>query len=137
MAAAGIVGGLLPDIDHPNSIIRRKLSLLGAPFALIRHRTITHSALCLALLGVIAYLAFIRWPLAAPVLAAAIAGYAAHILADALTVEGVPLLWPVRWRLRGFFRTGGLADHALELCALLYSAYALLSSILPSLALWR
>ena len=35
------------------------------------------------------------WP-ALPAIAAA--GVVAHLLGDAITVEGVPFLWPVRWR---------------------------------------
>lgn len=121
----GALGGLLPDLDHPKSMLTqkvapisiggdRKLSLaltaigilvlgyrgwlplqsvamialwvLVAAFA--KHRGITHS-----LIG----LAWATWALQGwlgTLCVAFAASYGSHLVADALTHGGVPLLWP-------------------------------------------
>lgn len=118
--AAAALGSLLPDIDEPGSIIGSKVpgSALGRvgraaagglvlylgikgnnrlaivsgvgllALAFIPHRGITHSllALVLAWLGARALLPGAALPFAV--------GYALHLMADALTPAGVPLLWP-------------------------------------------
>jgi inner membrane protein len=47
-------------------------------------------------------------------------GYLSHLLADALTISGMPLLWPWRTRAYGLpkavrLRTGGRVEYALTL----------------------
>lgn len=92
--AAATLGALLPDIDHPQSWAGRKLRVVSVPLALVfGHRGITHSLLAVA--GAIALLAVMgTGGMAAPVAI----GYLSHLLADALTPSGVPLLWPSRRR---------------------------------------
>lgn len=111
-AALGLaaLGSLLPDIDHPQSWAGKRLALVSIPLAaLIGHRGVTHSLIAVA--GFVALLAGLGVNhLAAPLAV----GYLAHLLADALTVSGVPLLWPSRrpYGLR-LIRTGSLAEIAL------------------------
>jgi membrane-bound metal-dependent hydrolase YbcI (DUF457 family) len=122
-------GALLPDIDNARSIIGHKLGPVSKEIQHIAgHRTIFHSILGLALGSLLAiglqqlviYLLAQRG-LVAPALYirgsflvffAVLFGCVMHIVADALTQGGVPLLWPnhkrfgfppnPRWR----FRTG-------------------------------
>lgn len=111
-AALGLaaLGSLLPDIDHPQSWAGKRLAVVSIPLAaLIGHRGVTHSLIAVA--GFVALLALLGVNhLAAPLAV----GYLAHLLADALTVSGVPLLWPSRrpYGLR-LIRTGSLAEIAL------------------------
>jgi len=67
----------------------------------IKHRTITHWLLWPLLL---------YWFLPNPIGVGLAIGWGMHILADALTVEGVPALWPIPIRLRGFVHTGGITE---------------------------
>lgn len=112
-ALAGAVGALLPDVDSDESEIRqmtrtsRSAGVGGRLVSLLMpsHRGITHSLLAVGLLALAAQWigqAWV-WP--------AVTGYVSHLLADALTRQGVPLWWPLRWRLRGPISTGSLIEH--------------------------
>ena len=124
--ALGAVGGLaamLPDIDHPQSAIRRKTGAVGTLAAFwMSHRGITHSALAVLLVGLVAAL------LSQPLFAAAIAGgYASHLILDGCTLSGIPFFWPAARRIHLLpsgvrIRTGSFAEQgvALMLIALLF-----------------
>ncbi|GLY62267.1 membrane protein [Pectobacterium carotovorum subsp. carotovorum] len=97
-----LLTALLPDIDHPKSVLGQRLKWLSSPIArLFGHRGFTHSLLATA-----AGIFFIQtrlppdWPIPTDAYHAMIVGYLSHILADMLTPSGVPLLWPCRWRFR-------------------------------------
>lgn len=124
VAACG-VGALLPDLDHPNSLISRRVGVLAMPVHLsVKHRGALHSGLIvLILLGVALG---ISESFRTPALAV-VAGYASHLLLDALTVSGIPLLWPHRGRFRLLrLRTGGLIENlfAVGLLAGLLTVFA-------------
>ena len=141
----GIVASLMPDLDGTDStartavglgkeqikrewrkrprpvlIVRRVVSIPFNLFArLIPHRGPTHWILTAVILwGVVAYAATLfNLP---PVLWVAFgAGYMSHLLADALTVAGVPLLGPLSGRSVRFLprpialRTGSAAESVL------------------------
>lgn len=119
-ALAGAVvcayGALLPDLDHPNSLIAWRLHIrpLCRLVAWVSggHRHATHSALFVGLVALAAQYAHL--PLAAarrcghPGWAAArtpgwavlalTLGVACHIVGDCLTPEGCPILWPLPYR---------------------------------------
>ena len=106
---AGVLGALLPDIDHPNSTISHDLHVargdgplgcagcLGGVFRAMMggHRGATHSLLfvgvCLVLVW---YLVPLGWR---PYGLAFTLGYASHLVAD--LGHGVPLAWPISRRL--------------------------------------
>ena len=98
MVAGGIVAGLaglLPDVDHPHAAVGRMLPRWWHRLT-PGHRGPTHSLVwCVAL--------------------AVLAGSLSHVLADGLTVAGVPLWWPFRRRRSVFlgalaFRTRSWAE---------------------------
>lgn len=112
-------GALLPDVDHPESSFGRRVSIISIPLsAMLGHRGFTHS---LAAVGV--FSALLAWSavnagggdmtaaLAIFIVAPLSVGYLSHLLGDALTVSGVPLMWPKRrlykWPL---FRTGSARE---------------------------
>ncbi|MCC7167122.1 MAG: metal-dependent hydrolase [Rhodospirillales bacterium] len=104
------LGALLPDIDHPNSWVGKRLAVVSVPLAaVVGHRGVTHSLI--AILALLAFLAPAGLDHAAAPLAV---GYLSHLLADALTLSGVPLLWPSK-RIYGIplIRTGSLAEIGL------------------------
>jgi inner membrane protein len=90
LSGTGALVALLPDIDHPQSPIRRRMGILGSVFSLVKHRGITHTLIAEVVVA-IAALALLPRPLAI----AAVFGYASHILADMMTIRGVPVLWPL------------------------------------------
>lgn len=71
------------------------VSLIGIFFIAVSfapHRGLTHSLLMTV---------YVWWvaDTAAPELATAVVvGYASHLIADMLTVSGIPLLWPLPWK---------------------------------------
>lgn len=128
------LGALLPDIDNAHSTLGKKLGWISKEIQhKFGHRTLFHSLLGLILgsaiaLGVqqiVTYLLLSRG-LTIParvigsshiVFIAVLFGCVMHLLADALTLEGIPLLWPMKkyigfppirsWR----FRTGSWQEH--------------------------
>ena len=80
-AAAGL-GALLPDIDHPGSVVGRRLWFFSIPVSLLfGHRGITHS-----LIAVVVMSAAIVWQAGAqPWVAALAIGYLTHLVGDWLS----------------------------------------------------
>lgn len=100
--AGGLLTCLLPDIDHPKSVLGQRLTWVSKPIArLCGHRGFTHSLLPI-IVGILLFILGLFPEKAIPldVLHAMIIGYLSHIVADMLTPAGVPLLWPSRWRFR-------------------------------------
>jgi inner membrane protein len=59
---------------------------------------------------------------------ALVAGYASHVLADALNTRGVPLLWPMGKPIRllpGGIRSGGVVEVAVALVVLGFAGWEL------------
>jgi inner membrane protein len=128
IAALGsnMIGGLLPDLDNVTSDIWDKIRFGNLLARLIKpliggHRMISHSLLGL---GIVAFLSEkILNTLGGIILvdmkivwAALIIGYLSHLLADTLTTEGVPWLFPIPYRF-GFppekqfrIKTGGWGE---------------------------
>lgn len=94
--AAGI-GGLLPDLDHPESVLGRRLPLISIPLAKVfGHRGMTHSLLAVAIMlsALVAITTIYQWGFVAWLVPPLIVGYLSHILGDSMTPSGVPLFWP-------------------------------------------
>lgn len=100
MLLAGAIGGLLPDLDCPQSMINGYIPGSGLILGLtgIRHRTFTHSLPFLALIWAVWLAASI--PIPYPLMLAGTFGFLSHLAADMTTSEGIPLLYPIRfyWR---------------------------------------
>lgn len=151
LVLTAIFASLMPDLDEENSMIyrytmekvsperRRKLIgglgalciltavlmfsgplfMAGVYFMAIPfsgHRKFTHSLLALA---IVSYLADSIHPdLMLPVLL----GYLSHLLADSLTVSGVPWLWPITKTFRfAKLKTGGVPDYLIGYITLFYA----------------
>ncbi len=108
------LGALVPDIDNARSTLGKRLGIVSREIQKhAGHRRLFHSLVGLALTGAIVWvaqqgvafaLARLGWPrtaegLAANVaLAALLVGYLLHLIADSLTLGGVPWLWPAHTR---------------------------------------
>lgn len=96
-------GSLLPDIDQPSSNFWQSIPLGGVgrfiiPKTLGGHRNLSHSILGIGLAYLLAKM-ISSWLLSEHVpqnilLESFFAGFLAHLAADSVTVQGIPLLWP-------------------------------------------
>lgn len=100
MAVGGALGGVLPDIDLPTSHIGRRTRPVSTFInKVFGHRGFTHTLLALILLTYMLFLTIGMFSspfkefYVAFVLGLLI-GYASHLLLDALTISGIPLLYP-------------------------------------------
>jgi inner membrane protein len=112
VVAAGAVGSLLPDIDHPKSTFGKVIwPISGIIGGIFGHRGITHS-----LLAVLA-VAWFLWGHLPPWGLGLAVGYLSHLLADWLTPSGVPLMWPSRRMFHSPYpiRTGGAGEFLLSM----------------------
>ncbi len=66
---------------------------------------------------------FIYWPIYLT------AGYVLHILADALTKQGILYVYPLPFRIAGPFKTGGVMEHILLLCCLVMLSFGILALV--------
>lgn len=91
-AGAGLIGGLLPDIDHPKaSISKYAVGVGGAARLFISHRGATHTLLFAALLiGVLLVIGAPVWAVTAFA-----AGFLLHIVCDMVTPQGLRILRPL------------------------------------------
>lgn len=139
----GWVGGLIPDIDHPNSKISR-FKVLGFPvfkplawiiFTLFGHRGATHTLWSLFLTSLPFMLAPLFLPANSIILSVLIAlfgigyavGYFSHLLLDSLTPSGTPFVWPLPTVHLGQLPTGKY-DELVQVCLiliLLFSCWSL------------
>ena len=91
------VASLLPDIDLPPARIGRLFWFISVPLERrFGHRTITHSAIGIA---AVALLAAPLWWVAPLYFWAVVGGYWSHLWIDMLNVRGVDLFWPSPVRL--------------------------------------
>lgn len=81
------LGSLLPDLDHPSSILGRRI--FGASALGLKHRGWMHS-----LLGLIVF-ATLFWTLNPKFVPGITLGYFLHLLADTLNPAGIPWLYPI------------------------------------------
>lgn len=134
------LGSLMPDLDHPQSMITARVPLAGWIVSrLVSHRGILHSILGLGLwsiavglvtsgvittgtlLGLSVQASFVNLG------AGFLTGYFLHILADIVTTGGVRLFYPAQLKVSlRLMSTGGLAEYAFRvLLILLCSLYAI------------
>lgn len=116
-----VLGSLLPDIDHPHSQVGKLTQPVSGFLArYLGHRGVTHSLL--AVVGFTSLLFASAEGMGAnrpsSLLAAVSIGYLSHLLADYLTLTGIPLLWPLKLKFSMplmKLRVGSPVEHALTL----------------------
>ena len=115
-----LFAALLPDIDHPGSMLGKKLWPLSGIISLFfGHRGLFHSIFVPVLFLFLGWYFQVLW------MGIALAcGYMSHLLADSFTVSGVKP-FGVGPRVRGFIRTGGLLEFVLFMLLLLFLLWIL------------
>jgi len=78
------IGAILPDIDVEGATITRYL-----PKIPVEHRTITHSILALVVVAFFANIVSTQFGVGMAM------GYLSHLVLDAMTPTGIPLLYPL------------------------------------------
>lgn len=147
---ANMIGGLIPDIDSATSDIWDKfrggnvIAPIIRPF-IGRHRTISHSLLGMVIIGYVlrAVLALMGTVLLVDMTIvwwAMMIGVASHLITDAMTRQGIPLLFPlsIRFGIPPFefmrMKTGGLIEKLIVFPGLIllngYLVYANYSTYL-------
>lgn len=126
----GIIGALAPDIDgngsitRPGNLARRMLPGRFISSFVVRVLNISGRTLGFVVRRVVRHRGFFHWPIlpicmfvtahwySLPLLLYFAIGYLSHILADACTVSGVPLLAPISKRSYRIarIRTGGFGE---------------------------
>lgn len=103
-----IVGSLLPDIDQASNRLWDLIPVghfVGKIFTklFLAHRTLSHSLLGIFLINKALW--WVLFKLFNPsfidvkiVYSSIMIGYLSHLLADAFTEEGLPLLFPIKWK---------------------------------------
>lgn len=105
---ANLIGTLLPDIDQASNRLWDMLpagNTIGKVLKniLLGHRTISHSVVGIALVyygmnWLIPKLLNNIYIQVNLVIISLLIGYISHLLADGLTEEGLPLLWPIKYK---------------------------------------
>jgi inner membrane protein len=109
-AAVGALAGLLPDIDHPGSMLSRKVPVIPVVVSAVAgHRQLTHTVwfgLAMAILAAVFLAGFA--PDRAHLAVAVFAGALSHVILDGLTRGGVRPLAPLPLHLKGPLNTGDI-----------------------------
>lgn len=95
-----ILGSLLPDIDHPQAYLGRRIRVISVPiYKLFGHRGITHSFLFMGLIGIASAVWWAKYPL---FFGGLFIGILSHLLGDMSTPSGIPLFYPNKTRYKFF-----------------------------------
>lgn len=120
MLAGGVLGSMLPDIDHPGSAFGRRVPFLSIPLsAIFGHRGITHSLIAVVGMSALVWysLHHLDWHpgYSVPFVVGIAVGYLSHLAGDWMTNSGVPLLWPSKRRFVAPLRifTGDTVEYLL------------------------
>ena len=116
-----LLGAMLPDVDHPNSYLGRKIKVVSWFF---KHRGFFHSLLILPVISFLLYYLLNTSRFTLPLLI----GYTTHLAGDMLTKEGIQPFTPISswtWRV-GLFRVGSIAEYIIFGALLVTSGYLLI-----------
>lgn len=103
-----MIGGLLPDVDHPSSKFGRLVPFISYPVsAIFGHRGITHSLLAIVAMSVI----LVNYGATDQYIAPLVIGYLSHLIGDWIT-GGIPIFWPYQKKYSSpiVFETNSIAE---------------------------
>jgi len=113
---------IIPDIDSRFSKIGHHRMFRIFNF-FVKHRGIMHSFTFLALVSALIFLFFKEalFPFAS--------AYTLHLLLDALTIQGIMPLFPLKFRIKGKIKTGGIVENILFFSFILADLFLIFSKI--------
>lgn len=101
LVAGAYIGSLIPDIDHPNSFLGKKVKIISVVInKIFGHRGITHTPLICFLFGALllllgSYFNGLSQIIYSQFAIGIIVGYLSHLIMDGFTISGIPLLYPL------------------------------------------
>ncbi len=100
---------LFPDIDHPGSKLGRKVKPLSFLLNILAgHRGLMHGLIVpFFLFFIISFFGYRLYAIAVLI------GGISHLVLDSLTKSGVRWFFPLKFRIKGPFVSGGIADSVL------------------------
>ena len=117
-----VLATALPDIDTKFSKIGHyKISKIFNFF--VKHRGITHSFSFLAILSLLIFLFFKE------ILLSFVFAYSLHLILDALTISGITPFYPLKLKIKGRMKTGGITETLLFVSFLLIDSFLIFSKI--------
>jgi len=111
-----LVASVLPDIDHAQSLLGRKVKIVSWIF---RHRGFFHSIFAMVAFTVVVQLLFLGRGLSLVFMT----GYAGHLFADSVTREGTRLFYPRKLVTRGPLRVGSFAETMIIFLLVVLTVY--------------
>jgi inner membrane protein len=125
--AAGIIGGLIPDIDHRNSTIGKKMKITSwITNKIFGHRGITHTPFLWIILSSLLILGtlYLNLDEYLPIVYGFIIGYGSHLFLDWITKGGIPLLFPFKRKKYNLtpFKSSGWLDVTFMILAVVEPA---------------
>ncbi len=105
------ISSLLVDLDCSQSFLGKRIQTVSWFIEkLFGHRNFFHSVFPLLIL-LILFFYILDWNIAGM---AVLIGYGSHLIMDSFTHMGISLFYPInKKRIRGFTKTGGVADYLL------------------------
>lgn len=112
-----IFGVLLPDIDEAHSTIGQRAGWLSKFIqSVFKHRGLFHSVWAILILYLLFAVVLKKYFALNPfILMGFLVGYAAHLLGDAITVNGIKPFYPFGLTIRGPVRTGKFSEVLVSL----------------------
>jgi len=118
-----LISSAFLDLDTPDSSwgrhwIFRPLQIF------VKHRGIIHSFTAAVIFS---FILAIVWPVAS---LGFFLGYSVHLITDSFTKEGIQPFWPLKYRSKGFIKTGGRIEDSLFVFLILADAILMIFSLL-------
>lgn len=98
-----LIATFIPDVDSKFSKLGRKKTFRILQF-FVKHRGILHSFTFLVIISLVFLYVF-------PIIVFGFfLGYGLHLLVDGFTRQGIKPFYPIKWRINGIIRTGGMFE---------------------------
>ena len=104
-----IFGSIVPDIDTPKSMAGRRARGLSNTINFFSgHRGILHSS---TIPIILLFIALFIHGIGKVLIYSFTIGYASHLFLDAITKQGIMILWPFKARIKGTITTNSFVDN--------------------------
>lgn len=108
-----LIATYIPDVDSRKSKLGKHILFRPLQW-FTKHRGVLHSFSFLIVVSFILYLFF-----SYSVLFGFILGYGLHLLADCLTIQGIRIFYPLKGKISGFIKSGGIIETIIFILFLL------------------
>lgn len=99
-----LFASIIPDIDSRFSKVGKHFRFFNF---FVKHRGAIHSFSFLLILGIVFFF------FAREILFPFVFGYSLHLILDGITIQGIRPFYPIKFRFKGFMKTGKIIEHVL------------------------